>query len=262
MSPWVMLESVYELEPGLFDDAPVIFVPGEVSLAAPEDVRELPRVVPPWATAMILLGGIRGFKERSVWVGVQGHETDYSGMLPNHNRDPDVGVVLDHSRWFIRLWTFLARDGKVWRAPFFEANLDHDGRIIPESLYHRDWVKGVPEAALFALALCHCRNVTLTDETDPAPRAVRRRRERTGKPPQIRYRVLQVDEGRPRPRRRVINDGQTAPTALHVCRGHFKTYTDEGPLFGKLTGTYWWSDQLRGDIAAGAVVKDYKIASR
>ena len=34
--------------------------------------------------------------------------------------------------------------------------------------------------------------------------------------------------------------------ALHICRGHFKTFTDIAPLFGKLRGTYWWADHIRG----------------
>lgn len=46
--------------------------------------------------------------------------------------------------------------------------------------------------------------------------------------------------------------------ALHICRGHFKTFT-EASLFGKHTGTYWWESQARGKTARGVVEKDYRI---
>jgi hypothetical protein len=47
--------------------------------------------------------------------------------------------------------------------------------------------------------------------------------------------------------------------ALNMCRGHFKTYVSEGPLFGKYTGTYWRDQFMRGDSRSGVVLKDYKI---
>lgn len=46
---------------------------------------------------------------------------------------------------------------------------------------------------------------------------------------------------------------------LHIVRGHEKTYTDEAPLFGKITGTFFWPPHARGDIRHGVIVKDYKV---
>jgi len=48
---------------------------------------------------------------------------------------------------------------------------------------------------------------------------------------------------------------------LHLCRGHFKTFTKEHPLMGnpKLTGTYWWNPQQRGTKKKGVVVKNYEV---
>jgi hypothetical protein len=48
-------------------------------------------------------------------------------------------------------------------------------------------------------------------------------------------------------------------SALHICRGHFKSYTEDAPLFGKHTGTYWWADRVRGDRSRGRVEKDYAV---
>src|SRR5262249_41550931 len=73
------------------------------------------------------------------------------------------------------------------------------------------------------------------------------------------YHVLNID-----PMRRVLSRDGHAETsglrhALHICRGHFKTFAEEAPLFGKHTGTYWWADYVRGDAQQGIVTKDYRI---
>ena len=56
--------------------------------------------------------------------------------------------------------------------------------------------------------------------------------------PLVSYHVLNID-----PMRRVLSRDGHADTsglrhALHICRGHFKEFTDEAPLFGKYTGSY------------------------
>jgi hypothetical protein len=48
---------------------------------------------------------------------------------------------------------------------------------------------------------------------------------------------------------------------LHLVRGHFKHYSDEAPLFGKYTGWWWWTPQLRGSVHHGIVDKNYRIAA-
>lgn len=39
--------------------------------------------------------------------------------------------------------------------------------------------------------------------------------------------------------------------ALAICRGHFKTFMPDAPLFGKHTGQFWWAPHIRGDTDAG-----------
>lgn len=48
----------------------------------------------------------------------------------------------------------------------------------------------------------------------------------------------------------------------HICRGHFKTYTEEKPLFGSITGTYWWANQVRGSKERGEVKKRYQVSPK
>lgn len=44
---------------------------------------------------------------------------------------------------------------------------------------------------------------------------------------------------------------------LHLCSGHFKTYTEDRPLFGKVVGRWWWNNYMRGSKEYGEVKKDY-----
>jgi hypothetical protein len=53
-----------------------------------------------------------------------------------------------------------------------------------------------------------------------------------------------------------------APQPLHLVRGHFKTYTDDKPLFGKQTGTWWWGWQARGNADAGQRDHAYEVIDR
>ena len=112
-------------------------------------------------------------------------------------------------------------------------------------------------AALFAVSLMHCKNVTL-HAVDP-PDRLSRKHERKHGHPLTRYHVLQIA-----PMRRILDTEGEAQTkglahAFHICRGHFKTFTDEAPLFGRHVGTYWWPAYVRGNAEEGVVEKDYRV---
>lgn len=49
--------------------------------------------------------------------------------------------------------------------------------------------------------------------------------------------------------------------AKHKVRGHFATYTEDAPLFGKHVGTYWKPWHIRGNAAHGITVTDYKVGT-
>jgi hypothetical protein len=112
-------------------------------------------------------------------------------------------------------------------------------------------------AALFAVSLLHCKNVALR-LVDPPDRLSRKHERKHGRP-LTRYHVLEIA-----PMRRTLDSEGEAQTkglrhALHICRGHFKTFTEEAPLFGRHVGTYWWPAQVRGSAAHGIVEKDYRV---
>ncbi len=112
-------------------------------------------------------------------------------------------------------------------------------------------------AALFAVSLMHCKNVDV-EEVEPPERLSKRNQQRHGTP-LVSYRVLEVGAMT----RTLDRDGRSSEVglggALHICRGHFKTFTEDAPLFGSRTGTYWWADHVRGDAALGQVDKSYKV---
>lgn len=131
---------------------------------------------------------------------------------------------------------------------------DEEVMVMDAHGLHLD-IKIVTRMTLFGISLMHCRNVSVVDTEEKVSRQVRRARERKGKLPALQYKVLRI-----KPTGGSGESGETTDvTPMHICRGHFKTYTEEAPLFGRITGTYWWSDQVRGRAKNGVVVKDYKV---
>jgi hypothetical protein len=46
---------------------------------------------------------------------------------------------------------------------------------------------------------------------------------------------------------------------LHIVRGHFAEYTEEAPLFGRVTGRFFRSIHTRGNADLGVKKPDYKV---
>ena len=109
--------------------------------------------------------------------------------------------------------------------------------------------------AMATLCLLGCRNISVkTFET--TPRVYYEEHHRHKLP---RYHVIDIEPMRQKFRdANGGKDGISLAKALHICRGHFKNFDDK-PLFGKLTGTYWWQPHVRGTAEAGIVEKDYRI---
>jgi len=110
------------------------------------------------------------------------------------------------------------------------------------------------------LILCNllaCKNVTAVP-VDP-PERLNKKRIKKGKEPLYRYHVLTVDTSMGRKK----TDGGPVQNAgimpVHLCRGHFKEYTEAAPLFGRITGKFWWQPHARGSAKNGIVDKDYSI---
>jgi hypothetical protein len=111
---------------------------------------------------------------------------------------------------------------------------------------------------LIALSLLlSCKNIS--QATINPPPKVNKKRERNGKQPLYSYHVLTI-----KTQNQSITNGHThneplSHNRVHFCRGHFKQYTPDNPLFGKHTGLYWWEPSLRGQNKDGFVDKDYIV---
>ena len=130
----------------------------------------------------------------------------------------------------------------------------------PPKEVRKQWADGVAQfifPALMAISFMHCKNVNL-DAVTPPEKLSRRHLKRYGRP-FVSYGELRID-----PIRKVLEQqregvGGSLRKALHLCRGHFKTFTADAPLLGRATGTYWWAPQMRGAHIAGVSLRDYRI---
>jgi len=111
-----------------------------------------------------------------------------------------------------------------------------------------------------ALSFMHCKNVILREV--PYSPKLQKARERRGKRPFITYRVIEVH-----PIRKILeSEGGAHKTglkkALHICRGHFKDYTEGRGLFGKIHDIFWWDAHIRGNKKQGMSLKDYDVFAK
>jgi hypothetical protein len=109
---------------------------------------------------------------------------------------------------------------------------------------------------LLTVSFMNCRNVTMQEER-PLSRPERRNLQRKGVP-LLEYHVLEIEPMKEVLRTEGGSESAGLAKALHICRGHFKDYTESG-LFGKYHGVYWWHDSVRGDSRRGAVGKTYEV---
>ena len=109
---------------------------------------------------------------------------------------------------------------------------------------------------LMAISLLGCINVSYIDRM--LPRSYLRRCKRSGSVP-VKYKTLDIELFRKQVRQDVQPGESEIKRALHICRGNFAHYTEDKPLFGKYTGTYWRPMHVRGSKQFGEVIKDYRV---
>ena len=110
------------------------------------------------------------------------------------------------------------------------------------------------------LTMLNTRNV-VTKLVVP-PERLNRARIKRKQEPLDKYYILEVVKGIPKTKYQGEVPWDYRPSAeraLHMCRGHFKTYTEEAPLFGRHTGTFWWQPSIRGNAENGTIMKDYTV---
>lgn len=198
-------------------------------------------------------------------------------LVDENRRSPDpkarVGVLFTVIKeepdggWIIEVCPYLgSSEGPIGPIDVMYLVVDESGRLRDfrgpkdegpartDEMASAHWHLIAP--ALLAVSFLHCRNVR-TEVVAPDPK-VDRARVRRRKRPYRRYKVLRIE-----PMTKTLSteggiEAQGIVKALHICRGHFKTY-NERPLFGRLRGTWFWQDHVRGAIEAGVVDKDYLV---
>jgi len=153
---------------------------------------------------------------------------------------------------------FTTNDNDVMFREFnlkFEPFVTHE-KMITDSLINStcETCMMLLNVSLLTMSFMHCKNVQLSEEK--MTRQERRLRERKGF--QTKYHVLQIDPMKEVLRKQGNIETNGLKKALHICRGHFKTYSEKG-LFGKHKGTFWVGQHVKGHKAEGQVTKDYRV---
>lgn len=141
-------------------------------------------------------------------------------------------------------------DCKIIPTPFLA-----EGKSAEKLANWEMWLECQAAIVGFSLTLLHCKNVTVRPADSDANHAAATKS--FGKRV-ARYHVLDI-KPMARTIRESVSGDITMAKALHVCRGHFKEFSQEKPLFGRLTGKYWWAPHVRGDAESGVVLKDYRV---
>lgn len=110
---------------------------------------------------------------------------------------------------------------------------------------------------LFASSLMHCKNAEM-HENVPDQKLSRAFYRRSGHQ-MTRYYTLTVGPVGSKKSTGSAHNGPKIAKSLHICRGHFSTYTEDRPLFGKYSGQFWIPSHVRGTTEVGAIVKDYSV---
>ncbi len=240
------------------------------------DPTEIPNVRPPFHT--MWLEFTNPFSEK---LKLRVKKLDDSYVLPGGSGldDNKYGMLFDvwkESSDEIRVGTFIFRED-VSGEIFFSGGLswfcDASGKPIEQfdfisKFYLHDDPKMQQETITavymllyvpqLAISFMHCKNIIIHSEEPSAK--LQKARERRGKLPLFTFKTLEI-----KPITKLLKEEGESETkglqyALHICRGHFKDFSQGKGLFGKNKGLFWWDSQVRGSRQIGAVIKDYKVS--
>ncbi len=195
------------------------------------------------------------------------------------------------TRWIIGMWGYIYlsfyRTLHTFPGPMF-VHLDAEGRILDDTANIQQFEPTIPgfvlvppdaphgrrEAAppmpqfslpnhlpfaLKALSAMHQR--CPVERVEPGP-DLRRRVERKERLQLHDYYLLKVKPTRPERLEDFARIGQPerARPREHRVRGHFRYYTEERKLFGRVAGMVWVPEHERGHDELGTIRKDYEVS--
>jgi hypothetical protein len=154
--------------------------------------------------------------------------------------------MADRKRWFNVGYTILYLDENGLMIP------NAGAEVVDPGDEYTQIIAGQP--FFLTLGLLNCRNVEM--KVVPYSGAQKKKFKKYGSPIITRRTLVIHPSGK---RYEGSGTGTGLKKRWHMCRGHFKTFTEEAPLFGRVTGTFWWQPQVRGSKSLGEVHKDYQI---
>ncbi len=117
--------------------------------------------------------------------------------------------------------------------------------------------------AALTIAFLHTKNIEFEQQELGAwkPRTKAQKRRGEQELPALTYKTLIVKSIKKAIQTSRDETGAKGSKSLHFVRGHFHTYTEEKPLFGRkgLTGDYFIPFHSRGNANIGQTVKDYEM---
>lgn len=189
--------------------------------------------------------------------------------MPRNNAEPlNIGLLctrdLQPTDGIYNLYIHYVDDGGYFGTKaFWIVDINEDGFIVgdirfshPPNIQYPTDIHTYPSVALMTFALMHCKNIAL-NEVKPKDKQSHIFNKQYGKP-LVSYWTLMIQSTL-----KANKDNVAAPyqglMPLHLRRGHFATYTDDKPLFGKYVGTFWKEATMVGELSNGVVIKDYKV---
>lgn len=173
-------------------------------------------------------------------------------LLKVDQRSNQVGIVCPVMRSVL----FLGDSGESLMPPVVSMT---DGWI---NMGEDEWARTIGVSSLFdaMLSFCfmNCKNVTVSP-VDPNP-AVNRERRKAGLKPFLRYHTININPMKEVLRTEGNIEANGLNKALHICRGHFRTFGDT--YFGRKLEkpmTVWCPSHVRGSAKEGVVFSDYKV---
>ena len=119
-------------------------------------------------------------------------------------------------------------------------------------------IHGISAVLNFTLLLLECKNI-VTENMPSSPKNKRKRGGIKTYLPRFTYKTLKVVVGGNKKPSNGSGINSDNHNRQHLCRGHFKTFTEDKPLLGRAIGRYWWQSSVRGRADMGVIEKDYEL---
>lgn len=231
---------------------------------------DLPTLAPPWPLAWFEYHSIERETKAKWGFLMQATECDPQSITAK----PSF-LSFDETKkfkWIVSFFFFVELRGHRFLPVFVLRDaLDAEGSSILGEEVAINWFgecEGGPPEALSgiiplifpvweSIAFLHCKNVMLHEAE--ISKKLQKAREKRGVRPLFKFKILDI-----LPMKKILQkegslDQNGLKKALHLCRGHFKDYSEGRGLFGKFKGLFWWDMHTKGDLSTGILSKEYRV---